>query len=67
MTIGSEIHLPKRLLSILEVAGILRVSPKTVYSWIGRKYLPGIKLGRLVKVDQDQLEKWLVARQQGNK
>jgi len=67
MTIGSEIRLPKRLLSILEVADILRVSPKTIYSWIGRKYLPGVRLGRLVKVDQDQLEKWLSARQQGSK
>jgi excisionase family DNA binding protein len=51
---------PKRLISVPEAARRLGVSPKTIYSWISTGYMDGYKIGRLVKVDADYLEIWII-------
>ena len=48
------------LLTVLEVAVILRTSRKAVYALIERGYLPGIcRIGRRVLVRRDSLYDWL--------
>ncbi|MCH9687341.1 MAG: helix-turn-helix domain-containing protein [Deltaproteobacteria bacterium] len=52
-----------RLLTVPEVADVLRTSPKAVYSLIQRGQLPGVlRLSRRVLVDHDELCTWLETR-----
>lgn len=37
--------MPERILTIEEVAKLMKVSLKTVYRWIGQKQLPAAKIG----------------------
>ncbi len=48
------------LLTMEEVAQVLRTSPRAVYAMVGRKQLPGvIRIGRRVLVREDALLSWL--------
>ena len=47
------------LLTIQEAAGLLNVKPSKVRSMIFRKEIPFLKLGRLVRIRRQDLEKWL--------
>jgi len=44
-----------KYLTVEEVATIMKISPKTIYDWCAKGYLPCIKLGRLVRIDKDDL------------
>jgi len=47
-------------LTINEVAAHLRVSPKTLYRLVERdRSFPAIKVGGLLRVPQERLERWL--------
>jgi excisionase family DNA binding protein len=48
-----------KLLSIEEIAGVLGVPKSTVYSWTHKKTVPFIKVGRLVRFQPGEMEKWL--------
>ena len=52
----------ERLLTLREVAQILRASPTTLRIWASKKKIPIIKVGRLVRVSPKALEDWLQAR-----
>ncbi len=45
--------------TIDEVADLLRVSKSMVYSMVQGKKLPGIKVGKLVRIPKAGLEEWL--------
>jgi excisionase family DNA binding protein len=48
------------LLTLTEVAGLLRTSRKAIYTMIERGQLPGVvRIGRRVLVRQDALVDWL--------
>jgi excisionase family DNA binding protein len=47
------------LLSIEDVATQLKVQPRTVLEWLRTGKLPGYKLGRLWRVDPEDLKKFL--------
>jgi excisionase family DNA binding protein len=48
------------LLTVSEVAGVLRTSAKAIYSMIERDQLPGVtRVGRRVLVRRDVLVNWL--------
>ncbi|MCK9525846.1 MAG: helix-turn-helix domain-containing protein [Limnochordia bacterium] len=49
------------VLTVPEVAKILRVSPGTVYNAVKRGDLPHINIGKRVIVPRVQLERWLGA------
>lgn len=53
---------PVRLLNISEVAQVLGVTPKTIYSWVHTRQIPYVKVGRLVKFDRKDIEAWIQAR-----
>jgi len=42
-------------LTVEEVASLMKISNKTIYSWCSRGYLPCVKLGRLVRINKDEL------------
>ncbi len=48
-----------RLLSVDEVATFLGVKRDTVYKLIDRNGLPGVKVGRLWKFRQDEIDEWV--------
>jgi excisionase family DNA binding protein len=41
-------------LTVEEVANLMKISNKTIYSWCSKGYLPCIKLGRLVRINRDE-------------
>lgn len=54
----------QRILTIAEVAELLRVHPMTVYRMIRQGELPSFRVGRVLRFDAEQLEKWLRAKEQ---
>jgi excisionase family DNA binding protein len=50
---------PERYLTVVEVAAMLRVSRATVYRLVHAGHLPGIRVGRSVRVSRDAVQKYL--------
>ena len=48
-----------KLLNINELAEYLGIKISTVYSWVNQRKIPYIKVGRLVKFDRVDIDKWL--------
>ena len=48
-----------KLLSPQELSGVLNISIETVYAWTSQKRIPYIKMGRLVRFNMDEVNKWL--------
>lgn len=49
------------LLTITEVAGLLRLKPSTVRAWVLRRKLPYYKVGRLVRIRRSDVETLIAA------
>jgi excisionase family DNA binding protein len=49
------------LLTISEVAEILRVHPTTIYRLVKRGVLPGFKIGGNWRIDKRSFDLWLLA------
>jgi excisionase family DNA binding protein len=49
----------RRLLSIGQLSQQLGVSVKTLYGWVYLRQIPYVKMGRLVKFDARDIEKWI--------
>jgi excisionase family DNA binding protein len=49
----------KRVLTIGEVAEMLRVHPTTIYRLVKRGELPGFKVGGNWRINSDALDAWL--------
>lgn len=52
----------ERLLTPVEVAARLQVNVKWVYAAARRGDVPHLKLGRYVRFDRDDIERWIVAQ-----
>jgi excisionase family DNA binding protein len=50
---------PRRFLSIEETAEYMGLSKRTLYRMVSQRRVPFTKIGRLVKFDLQQLEKWI--------
>ncbi|OQA92043.1 MAG: Helix-turn-helix domain protein [Elusimicrobia bacterium ADurb.Bin231] len=48
-----------KLLNINELAEYLGIKISTVYSWVNQRKIPYVKVGRLVKFDQVDIDKWI--------
>jgi len=48
-----------RLIDIPTLSSLLSVKPKTIYDWVHRNTIPHIKLGKLVRFDENEIKKWL--------
>ena len=49
----------KRFVGPNELAKYLDISVNTVYSWVYLRRIPFVKMGRLVKFDLKDIDKWL--------
>lgn len=47
------------LISIDELAAILRIQKGTIYNWVYRRKIPYVKVGRLVRFDLNEIAKYL--------
>lgn len=52
----------KRFIGIKELAEYLDVKVATLYSWTFQKKIPYYKIGRLVKFDLQEIDKWMKER-----
>lgn len=48
-----------KVLTVKETADVLKVKPQSVYRMIRSDGLPCIRLGRQVRVDEDDLKQWV--------
>jgi len=59
---AKELRRRKTLVGIEEISGRLGVRPKTIYAWIHMRQIPHVKVGRLVKFDMEDVDRWIEAR-----
>ena len=50
------------LIDINALAARLGISVNTVYSWVCQRKIPYVKIGRLVKFDQRDINAWVEQR-----
>ena len=62
--VSGQIKKEKQLLDTKEASEFLGISKNTLYEWIIQKKISYIKVGRLVKFRQEDLEDWLKRRTQ---
>jgi excisionase family DNA binding protein len=48
-----------QLLTVVEVAAMLRLCPSTVYAWAASGRLPCIRIGTAVRFDRGDVLRWL--------
>ncbi|MEW6686073.1 MAG: helix-turn-helix domain-containing protein [Candidatus Edwardsbacteria bacterium] len=48
-----------RFLNIQQLSEILSVKPMTIYGWIHDGIIPYLKLGRLVRFSEREIQEWL--------
>ena len=51
-----------QLITLVEVADVLRVSPKTVRRLVARRAIPCVRIGGLLRFDHRDLAHWISAR-----
>lgn len=49
----------ERLLTVEQVAERLEVKVSTIYQWTYERYIPHVKLGRLVRFEAKAIEEWV--------
>ncbi len=45
-------------LTVVEVAEMLRVKERTVYTWVSKRMIPYRKAGRFTLFDRDEILRW---------
>lgn len=51
---------PPQLLTVAEVAGLLRVEVSTIYVWTSKRKIPFRKVGGRLRFDRDEILRWTV-------
>lgn len=54
----------KKLIGIKELSEKIGMKQSTIYSWTSMKVIPFYKIGRLVKFDEFEIDKWLEQKKQ---
>ena len=57
--------MPKLLLRVQEAADALGVSRSTVYALVAKDAIPSVRVGRLVRIPVDRLQRWIDQRSTG--
>jgi excisionase family DNA binding protein len=50
---------PAQLVNVSEAAQFLAVSPSTLYGWVWQRRIPFVKVGRAVRFDMVDLERFV--------
>jgi excisionase family DNA binding protein len=48
-----------QLMSIDQLADYLGLSKQTLYNWLSKKKIPGIKIGKVWRFKRAEIENWL--------
>uniref|UniRef100_A0A7V3RH52 DNA-binding protein n=1 Tax=candidate division WOR-3 bacterium TaxID=2052148 RepID=A0A7V3RH52_UNCW3 len=48
-----------KLIDIQTLSALLSVKTKTIYDWVHKAYIPYIKVGRLIRFDENEIKQWL--------
>lgn len=56
----AQIAIGPRLLNIQQVAVYLGLSVHTVYKFVSQRKIPHIKIGKLLKFDRYEIDRWIV-------
>jgi len=56
-----------RLLTPAEIADLLGVKPSTIYQWTHQKFIPHVKLGRLVRFREQVVLEWVEKRSESGR
>lgn len=56
-----------KLVDISEFSEKLNIKKKTIYDWVHKGLIPYIKLGRLVRFDPDDIDRWLKSKRSKKK
>lgn len=51
-----------RLLDITQLSEAINIKKKTIYDWTHKGMIPYVKVGRLVRFDLNDIERWLKAK-----
>jgi excisionase family DNA binding protein len=57
--ITAQITRRTELLNVTEAARFLAVSPSTLYGWVWQRRIPFVKVGRAVRFDMTDLERFV--------
>ena len=57
----------EKLLTVKDLAKVLRVSEALVYKWVHYEYVPFIKMGTLVRFKWTKVEEWLKKQEKGGR
>jgi len=50
-----------KFLTVSDVAGLLKLNCLTVYEYIRKGKLPAVKFGRNYRIDQEELEEFIIS------
>ena len=50
-----------KLLNVSQLSEILNIKTKTIYDWTHKGMIPYIKMGKLVRFNSDDIEKWVTS------
>jgi len=48
-----------QLIDIQTLSALLSVKPKTIYDWVHKNSIPHVKLGKLVRFDENEIKRWV--------
>jgi len=51
-----------KLMDVNELAAYLKLDKQTIYNWLHKKKISGIKVGRVWRFDKDEIDAWLKTR-----
>lgn len=51
-----------RLMDINELADYLRLEKQTIYNWLYKKKISGIKIGHIWRFDKEAIDEWLKSK-----
>jgi excisionase family DNA binding protein len=54
-----------KLVDISQLSEILSVKKKTIYDWTHKRKIPHVKMGRLVRFDPNDIERWIKRNSNG--
>ena len=52
----------KKYISVKELAEYISIKPSTIYAWVHEGYIPHYKIGRLVRFNMEEIERWIKKR-----
>ncbi len=58
----SVLRAKQHLMGMEEASAMLGVTKNTLYAWVSMRKIPFIKVGRLVKFDQKDIDSWIEER-----